>query len=120
MFYSIIPNVNYGLADDDFEKIVEERRINDAKSYPVTAEKPVKETIKTGTVAVPTKRLGTTAQKILDAMTDNPTVTREALVEITGVGEDAVKKQISRLVAQGIIIREGSKKNGKWVVLIRK
>ena len=116
MFYSIIPNVNYGLTDDDFEKMVEERRINDAKAHPVTEEKPAKET----TVAALARRLGTTAQKILDAMTDDPTVTREALVEITGVGFDAVKKQISRLTEQGIIIREGSKKNGRWIVLIRK
>lgn len=120
MFYSIVPNVNYGLSDKDFEKIVDERRRMDTGAYPVTygTKLEMEEPAPASAPKLPAKRLGATAQKIIDAMTDNPSITREALAEKTGVGVEAIKKQLQRLSAQGLIARQGAKKNGRWLVLL--
>lgn len=120
MFYTIIPNVNYGLSEMDFETIVEEQRRRDVGEYPVYVESVSKaeEPKPASNFITPDRRLGTTASKIVAAMMEKPSITREELALKIGVGIDAIKKQLGRLSKQGVISRDGSKKKGRWVVLI--
>lgn len=128
MFYTTLRNVNYGMSEEDFNRIIEERSetgkaaqsgmspvkgemypVNE-KTYPVNGNMyPEKE-----------KTLGRTAQLIVDEMINDPTITRATLAAKAGVGIDAVKRQIARLRKKGIITREGSDKNGTWVVVVKK
>lgn len=109
-FHTIVPNVNYGITDEQFARLVEQRRLADEEKYPVTAESsPVK-----------THPLGKTAQRIIDALIDDPTLTREALANKLDIKFETVKKQIASLRSRKVLDREGSDKNGYWVVLIRK
>ena len=64
------------------------------------------------------KRLNPSQQKIVDAMRDDPNVTHEKLMVITGIGKTAVQNNVSYLRKNGIIERVGSNKNGYWKVLI--
>lgn len=114
MFYSIIPNANYGITDEQFDALVQSKQLADSENYPENTETyPV-----TGKIS-PVKQLGKTSQKIIDAMIDDPTITRAELADKVGVGLEAVKKQISKLRKAGIIDREGSDKSGIWLVLIK-
>lgn len=47
-------------------------------------------------------------------------LTREALANKLDIKFETVKKQIASLRSRKVLDREGSDKNGYWVVLIRK
>lgn len=64
------------------------------------------------------KRLNPSQQKIVDAMRDDPNVTHEKLMVITGIGKTAVQNNVSYLRKNGMVERVGSNKNGYWKVLI--
>ena len=115
-FHTIIPNVNYGITDRHFAQLVEQRRLADEGKYLVTTESsPV-----TGENSpVKARHLGKTAQRIIDALVDDPTLTRKALADKLDIKFETVKKQIANLRSRQILDREGSDKNGYWVVLIR-
>lgn len=67
-----------------------------------------------------THTLGKTAQRIIDALVDDPTLTRKALADQLGIKFETVKKQITSLRSRKVLYRDGSDKKGYWVVLIRK
>lgn len=68
---------------------------------------------------VKARHLGKTAQRIIDALVDDPTLTRKALADKLDIKFETVKKQLANLRSRQILDREGSDKNGYWVVLIR-
>ena len=97
--------------------IARRRQSADEEKYPVTGEtSPV--TAESSTVK--TRPLGKTAQRIIDALVDDPTLTREALANKLDIKFETVKKQIASLRSRKGLDREGSDKNVYWVVLIRK
>ncbi len=55
-------------------------------------------------------------QKVLDAMSANPTVTIKELQELTGLSESGVKKIIRHLRTAGTIERIGGNKGGRWEI----
>ena len=57
-----------------------------------------------------------TAQKILDAISNNPNVTRLELSEICGITADGVKWQLRNLTKSGRIARIGGDRGGHWEV----
>ena len=57
-----------------------------------------------------------TAQKILDAMRENPFVTRLELADLIGITADGVKFAINSLKTAGRIRRVGPDKGGHWEV----
>lgn len=116
-FHTIVPNVNYGITDEQFAQLVEQRRLADEEKYPVTAESSP---VTAESSPVKTRPLGKTAQRIIDALIDDPTLTREALANKLDIKFETVKKQIASLRSRKVLDREGSDKNGYWVVLIRK
>ncbi|MDR0961567.1 MAG: putative DNA binding domain-containing protein [Mediterranea sp.] len=76
-----------------------------------------------------TQRLGSTTQSttqnedlttqkiILEALRNNPTITREELVEMLPFGENGVKYHLQTMRKNGIIKHEGTKRGGKWIIL---
>lgn len=58
-----------------------------------------------------------TKEKIISAIRNNPNVTINQLMVITGLFEPRVKKNLKQLKDDGIIARIGANKNGYWEVL---
>lgn len=92
-FYTTIPNVNYGMTDADFEKLT--RRIHpeneeftqriDPEKENFTQRIDPEEEAKTSR-----KKIGKTAQAIIDAIVADPKITRKGLAELIGKSEDTV------------------------------
>lgn len=53
----------------------------------------------------------------LSAITENPYITMDTLVENLGFSKSTVYRILKDLKAEGFIKREGSTKKGRWVVL---
>lgn len=55
-------------------------------------------------------------REILSAITDKPTITMDELGTMLSLGRSSIYKNIKQLKEQGILTREGRKRDGKWVV----
>lgn len=133
-FFTIIPNVNYGLTDADFQRIIDANGGKDEtiERYPeigvgdlgsTTKKLPKKTTQKLPqktTHKQTAKQLGTTSQLIIDTLVDDPLATMDKLAAITGISPDGVKWQLDKLKKEGYIERQGSRRSGSWKVLIKK
>ncbi len=62
------------------------------------------------------KKIMDSSEKIVKKMIENPKITRKELALELGLSEDGIKWQIGKLKKDGIIMREGGRKNGNWVV----
>lgn len=63
-------------------------------------------------VFIPTKN----QELILECITSNPSITQIEISAATGLSEKAVRNNLSKMVEAGIVHRDGSKKDGKWIV----
>ena len=66
------------------------------------------------------KKIGKTAQIIIDAMIADPSVTRKGLADLIGKSEDTIKYHLAALQARKIILHIGPDNGGHWKVLIMK
>ena len=130
-FFTIIPNVNYGLTDADFQRIIDSKGGNDEtierypdngvverENYPKITTTP-KDYTKT-TPKLRQKQLGTTSQLIIDTLIDDPVASVEKLAKVVGITMDGVKWQLRKLKEGRYIERLGSNRSGSWRVLIKK
>ena len=53
---------------------------------------------------------------LIDLVKDDPHITRAEAAEKLGISESSVYRQFKELEDEGIIVREGSKKSGYWVI----
>ena len=67
-----------------------------------------------GKVAKEDKSVGKTAQKIIDLVISDPSISAEAMAYRIGVSSRAVEKQIAKLRSMGILTREGATFGGYW------
>lgn len=111
-FYTTIPNVNYGMTDADFEKLTQ--RIHPEKENFTQRIHPEEE------AKTSRKKIGKTAQAIIDAIVDDPKITRKGLAELIGKSEDTVKYHLASLQERQIIIHVGPDYGGYWKVLSKK
>lgn len=58
-------------------------------------------------------------QKIIEIITQNPTITATQMSVILSVVKRTVERELATLRQKGIISREGSTRNGRWVVNIK-
>jgi len=58
----------------------------------------------------------TTDSSLIDLVKDDPHITRAEAAEKLGISESSVYRQFKELEDEGIIVREGSKKSGYWVI----
>ena len=63
------------------------------------------------------KKLNKTQQNIISTMRDNPNITINQLMIITGLSEPGVKKNLKQLKESGFVSKIGANKNGYWKVL---
>ena len=100
-FFTTVYSVLYGKKDADFQHIIDEESTPKLEN---TTQKPVSET----------------AQKILDLLTDDPYLTRQALAPILDLTPDGVKYHLNKLQRDGYLERKEGRKTGRWIVLIKK
>lgn len=55
-------------------------------------------------------------QDILNQLKENPTMTQTRLMEELGLTRKQVQKAIKELQEEGLLVREGSNRNGHWIV----
>ena len=58
----------------------------------------------------------TTQEKMLKLIKENPTITQVQMSKVLGITRDGISYNIKQLKEKGIIEREGSTKNGKWII----
>lgn len=66
------------------------------------------------------KKIGKTAQAIIDAIVADPKITRKGLAELIGKSEDTVKYHLASLQERQIIVHVGPDYGGYWKVLFKK
>ena len=60
-----------------------------------------------------------TTEKILSLILENPNITTEELARVCDMTPDGVYYHTKRLREKGVLIREGGRKEGHWVVVKR-
>ena len=55
-------------------------------------------------------------QAILEILKDNPMITQTQLVEEMNLTRKQVQKDMKELQAEGVLVREGTNRNGRWLV----
>ena len=80
-------------------------------SYDVEAEKSVGIDVDI-TIGI----MNETRKKIIELMTERPSITAKEIAESIEITQRRVESNISQLKAAGIIERTGTRKNGHWVV----
>ena len=58
-----------------------------------------------------------TTEKILSLILENPNITTEELARVCDMTPDGVYYHTKRLSEKGVLIREGGRKEGRWVVV---
>ena len=64
------------------------------------------------------KSIGKTAQKIIDLVISDPSMSAEAMAYKIGISSRAVEKHISKLRSMGILSREGADHGGYWRIIV--
>lgn len=64
-----------------------------------------------------TPQLEETDARILEAIKKKPSISQRKIAEIAGVSYDTVRYHMENLKKQGIIVRKGNGRSGKWIVL---
>ena len=55
-------------------------------------------------------------EEIIAILAENPKVTQIKLMEMLELSRKQVQKEIKELQEQGVLVREGSNRGGKWIV----
>ena len=58
-----------------------------------------------------------TTEKILSLILENPNITTEELARVCNMTPDGVYYHTKRLREKGVLIREGGRKEGHWIVV---
>ena len=136
-FYTTFYNLNWG---ENARMSVEEvaNRVNNTlEKYPVSEECSVKtfgntqesseksseimqkgSEKKFGDSRNKSKSIGKTAQKIIDFVISDPSMSAETMAYKIGISSRAVEKHISKLRSMGILSREGADHGGYWRIVI--
>jgi len=61
-------------------------------------------------------KFGINEKQLLLALHSNPSLTASDLAEQLGVTQRAIEKQMKKLKDLGVIVRQGSRKNGLWII----
>ncbi len=70
-------------------------------------------------VSLQEKPVGKTAQKIIDMVITDPSITAEKMAHAIGVAVRTIEKNIRELRNKGILVRDGSDKSGFWRIAVK-
>lgn len=136
-FYTTFYNLNWG---ENGRIPVEEvaNRVNSTlEKYPVNEESSVEKfgvnankfgeneesSVKTfGDLqksSVKQKRLGRTAQSILDLVISDDSISQDKMAEKIGDSKRAIEMQVANLKAKGLLVREGAVHGGYWRIIVK-
>lgn len=62
------------------------------------------------------KDLNSSQKQVWDLMSQNPSVTMSEISLRLGISERQVRNTVSYLKAEGLLIREGTRRSGRWIV----
>jgi ATP-dependent DNA helicase RecG len=62
------------------------------------------------------KTVEKTVEKILYLIEQNPKITQLELINITGLSRRGIEWNLAQLKQKGILVRDGGRKEGKWIV----
>ena len=57
-------------------------------------------------------------EKMLFMIADDETLTSQKIAQKTGVSQRTILKDLTQLQALGILARDGSRKDGTWVIVV--
>ena len=128
-FYTTFYNLNWGQNGRIPVEEVANRVNNSLKNCSLDEESSVKtfgdlqkSSVKTfGDLqksSVKRKRLGRTAQSILDLVVSDGSISQDKMAEKIGVSKRAIEMQIANLKAKGLLVREGADHGGYWRIVI--
>ena len=140
-FYTTFYNLNWG---DNGRMPVEEvaNRVNSTlEKYPVNKESSAEKfgvntkefgvneessvekfgvnADKFGDTSETQKKVSKTAQKIIDLVISDPSITADNMANKIGVTKRAIEKNIKSLRGMGILVHEGSDKAGYWRIIVK-
>jgi ATP-dependent DNA helicase RecG len=92
--------------------------VNDNGSEKKFGDSPKSSERRFGEVVDKPKNIGKTAQKIIDFVISDPSISAEAMAYKIGISSRAVEKQIAKLRSMGILSREGADFGGYWRIVI--
>ena len=98
-------------------------RVNSSlEKYSIDEESSVKTFGDLQNSSVKQKRLGRTAQSILDlvisVVISDGSISQDKMAEKIGVSKRAIEMQIANLKAKGLLVREGADHGGYWRIVI--
>ena len=93
--------------------------VNDKSSEKRFGDSPVSSEKRFGEVSDKPKNIGKTAQKIIDFVISDPSISAEAMAYKIGISSRAVEKQIAKLRSMGILSREGADFGGYWRIIVK-
>ena len=128
-FYTTFYNLNWGQNGRIPVEEVANRVNNSLKNCSLDEESSVKtfgdlqkSSVKTfgdlQNSSVKQKRLGRTAQSILDLVVSDGSISQDKMAEKIGVSKRAIEMQIANLKAKGLLVREGADHGGYWRIVI--
>ena len=115
----------YGIRDPELLEIGDSFRVNlyrpsysgnDAQSSPKSSPKSSSKSSSKSSPKSSLNGLNATQQKIMQMIRKNSRITQAEMAEIIKISRRAVQKNIKELVDQGIIVHEGSTRNGYWKI----
>lgn len=117
-FYTTFYNLNWG---ENGRIPIEEvaNRVNSSlEKYSIDEGSSVKTFGDLQNSSVRQKRLGRTAQSILDLIISDGSISQDKMAEKIGVSKRAIEMQIANLKAKGLLVREGADHDGYWRIVI--
>ena len=126
-------NLNWGKNERIPVEEVAERVNSPLKKYPANEESSVEKfgvnakmfgvndkssEIRFGESTDAPKNIGKTAQKIIDFVISDSSMSAETMAYKIGISSRAVEKQIAKLRSMGILSREGANFGGYWRIVI--
>ncbi len=122
---------DYDLPEPEFIEMPETFRVNLYRNPLDTGKKEpdsatgtnTKTGTKTGTntntkTGIKTGTKTDTSERILALLQETPAITQDQLAQKTGLSKSGVRYALNKLREAGILQREGTRKDGRWIVLV--
>ena len=103
----------------DFKEMLGRKKVKSwLKSVSAFANTEASSEIRFGESTDAPKNIGKTAQKIIDFVISDSSMSAETMAYKIGISSRAVEKQIAKLRSMGILSREGANFGGYWRIVI--
>ena len=108
----------YPASEESSEKRFGEMPKSSEKNFGDLQKSSVKTFGDSQKTSVKQKRLGRTAQSILDLVISDGSISQDKMAEKIGVSKRAIEMQVANLKAKGLLVREGADHGGYWRIVI--